>query len=50
MTFIREVAHSAFPVSQAACVLGLCFSNNFHHLAVVRCRHTSCMLTAAAGL
>jgi hypothetical protein len=50
MTFIREVAHGAFPGTQAARARGRCFSNIFSHLAVVRCRHTSRMLTAAAGL
>jgi hypothetical protein len=50
MTSIREVAHGAFPEAQAARARESCFSNLFSHLAVVRCRHTSCMLTAAAGL
>jgi hypothetical protein len=50
MLFIREVPHEAFPGAQAASVWDRCISNIFSHLAVVRCRHTSLMLTAAAGL
>jgi hypothetical protein len=45
-----EVVQGAFPGAQAARACGRCFSNVFSHLAVVRCRHTSRMLTAAAGL
>jgi hypothetical protein len=50
MTFIREVAHGAFPGAQTAPARGRCFSNVFSHLAEVRCRHTSRKLTAAAAL
>jgi hypothetical protein len=47
MTFNREMVHGAFPLAQAARARERCFSNVFSHLAVVRCRHTSHMLTAA---
>jgi hypothetical protein len=50
MTFIREVVHGAFPGAHAARARGHCFSTVFSHLAVVWCRHTSRMLTAAGGL
>jgi hypothetical protein len=42
MAFNRDVAHGAFSGAGGAHI--------FSHLSVVRCRHTFCMLAAAAGL
>jgi hypothetical protein len=50
IAIIREVAQWAFPGVQAARARGHCFSNVFSHLAVLRCCHTSCMPSAAAGV
>jgi hypothetical protein len=50
MQFIREVAHGAFPGAHSGRVRGRCFSNIYGQLAVIRCRYTSRMITAAAGL